>query len=33
MTLDTYADLVPDDLDAVLAALSAARSQRIGGKK
>jgi len=32
MTLDTYADLFPDDLDAVSSALSAARSQKIGGK-
>ncbi len=32
MTLDTYADLFPDDLDAVASALSEARSRRIGGK-
>ena len=32
MTLDTYADLFPDDLDAVAGALSEARSRRILGK-
>lgn len=32
MTLDTYADLFPDDLDAVAGALSAARANRIGQK-
>ena len=32
MTLDTYADLFPDDLDAVAVALDAAASQQVALK-
>jgi hypothetical protein len=32
MTLDTYADLFEDDLDAVAAALDAARESKCGQK-
>ena len=31
MTLDTYADLFPDDLDAVAARLDEARARSVGG--